>query len=87
MDCAAEVMRFGNIRNGLIKVTLAPQTNLVFAHNDHITTLRKTCEAIWNEWLPASGKTILEAPTLDRHNDSFDPRTGNGGVTIWIPIK
>jgi hypothetical protein len=27
-----------------------------------------------------------EAPGLERHNDIFDPRTGNGGVTIWIPI-
>ncbi|HWA29851.1 MAG TPA: AraC family transcriptional regulator [Rhizomicrobium sp.] len=85
--CAAEVSRFGKIPDGLAKVTLAPQTYLVFAHNDHITTLRKTYEAIWNEWLPSSGRTVVEAPSLDKHNPTFDPRTGNGGVTIWIPIR
>lgn len=85
--CAAEVSRFGRIPDGLTKITLAPQTYLVFAHSDHITTLRKTYEAIWNEWLPTHGRTVLEAPSLDKHNDTFDPRTGNGGVTIWIPIR
>jgi AraC family transcriptional regulator len=85
--CAAGVTRFGKISDGLIKVTLVPQTYLVFAHNDHITTLRQTYEAIWNEWIPASGKTVAEAPSLDRHNETFDTRTGNGGVTIWIPVK
>ena len=85
--CAAEVMRFGRIPDGLIKVALAPQTYLVFAHNGHITTLRETYEAIWNDWLPKSGRTVVEAPILDRHNETFDTRTGNGGVTIWIPVK
>ena len=84
--CAAEVTRFGKIPEGLIKVTLAPQTYLVFAHNDHISTLRHTYDAIWNEWMPASGRTVAEAPSLDRHNQTFDTRTGNGGVTIWIPV-
>lgn len=85
--CAAQVSRFGKIPDGCIKVTLAPQTYLVFAHNDHITTLRETYEAIWNDWLPKSGRTVVEAPSLDRHNETFDTRTGNGGVTIWIPVK
>lgn len=85
--CAAEVTRFGKIPDGLIRVTLAPQTYLVFAHNDHIATLRDTYEAIWNEGIPASGKTVAEAPSLDRHNETFDTRTGNGGVTIWIPVR
>jgi AraC family transcriptional regulator len=84
--CAAEVSRYDHIPKGLIKLTLAPQTYLIFAHNDHITTLRETYAAIWNDWLPASGRKVAEAPSLDRHNETFDTRTGNGGVTIWIPI-
>jgi AraC family transcriptional regulator len=84
--CAAEVSKFGAIPKGLAKVTLAPQTYLVFAHNDHITKLDDTYEAIWNEWFPEHGKTPAEAPGFQRHNPSFDPSTGNGGVTIWIPV-
>ncbi|MGN6516563.1 MAG: AraC family transcriptional regulator [Rhizomicrobium sp.] len=85
--CAAEVTRFGRIPEGCIKVTLAPQTYLVFAHDGHITTLRETYEAFWNDWLPRSGRVVAEAPSLDRHNETFDTRTGNGGVTIWIPVR
>lgn len=84
--CAAEVSRFGAVPKGLVKVTLAPQTYAVFAHDTHITRLRETYDAIWNEWFPASGKTPADVPGFERHNETFDPRTGDGGVTIWIPL-
>ncbi len=83
--CAAEVTRFGRIPHGLTKVSLAPQTYLVFDHQGHITELDQTYAAIWDEWLPASRWNPADAPGLQRHNPTFDPRTGNGGVTIWIP--
>jgi AraC family transcriptional regulator len=85
--CAAEVSRFGKIPKGLVELTLPPALYADFAHNDHITTLHKTYRAIWNDWFPASGKTPAEAPAFERHNASFDTRTGNGGVTIWIPLS
>jgi AraC family transcriptional regulator len=85
--CAAEVSQTTQIPKGLTKIVLAPQTYVVFAHDDHVTRINDTYEAIWNEWFPASGKTPAEAPGFQRHNATFDPRTGNGGVTIWIPTK
>lgn len=84
--CAAEVDRFGEIPEGLVKVTLAPACYAVFAHDGHVNTLRRTYAAIWNDWFPASGKKPAEAPSIERHNRTFDPRTGKGGLTIWIPI-
>lgn len=85
--CAAGVTKFGPVPNNCIKLTLPPATYVVFAHDGHVTKLRETYEAIWNDWFPKSGKTPAEAPGFERHNDTFDPRTGNGGVTIWIPIR
>ena len=84
--CAAEVTRFGALPKELVKVTLAPQTYAVFAHDGHITQLRETYRAIWNDWFPASGRKPADAPGLERHNETFDTRTGEGGVTIWIPL-
>lgn len=84
--CAAEVTRFGRIPRGLTKVTLAPSTYLVFEHQGHVTELDQTYAAIWDEWLPSSGRNPDNAPSFQRHNPTFDPRTGSGGVTIWIPI-
>ena len=85
--CAARVSEFGEIPTGCVKLTLAPATYAVFVHDGHITEIRQTYDAIWNEWFPKSGKHPAEAPGLERHNASFDPRTGNGGVTIWLPVK
>lgn len=85
--CATGVAKFGSVPRNCVKLTLPPATYAIFAHDDHVTQIRKTYEAIWNDWFPKSGKTPAEAPGFERHNDTFDPRTGNGGVTIWIPIR
>jgi AraC family transcriptional regulator len=85
--CAAGVTKFGLVPKNCIKLTLRPATYIVFAHDGHVTQIRETYEAIWNNWFPKSGKTPAEAPGFERHNDTFDPRTGRGGVTIWIPIR
>ena len=84
--CAARVKTFGPVPKDCVKLTLSPATYVVFAHDDHVTQLRETYEAIWNDWFLKSGTTPAEAPSFERHNNTFDPRTGNGGVTIWIPI-
>jgi AraC family transcriptional regulator len=85
--CAVGVMQFGAVPKNCIKLTLPPAIYAVFAHDEHVTRIRETYEAIWNDWFPQSGKTPAEAPAFERHNDTFDPRTGNGGVRIWIPIR
>ncbi|MBS0277150.1 MAG: AraC family transcriptional regulator [Proteobacteria bacterium] len=85
--CAAGVSTFGKRPDGLADITLAPATYAVFAHDGHVTEIRDTYEAIWNDWFPKSGRAPAEAPGFERHNATFDPRTGNGGCTIWLPIK
>jgi AraC family transcriptional regulator len=84
---ASEVTRFGKIPSGLAKIVLAPATYAVFEHKDHIAALDETYAAIWNDWFVAGGRTPAEAPAIQRHNEGFDPRTGNGGVTLWIPVQ
>lgn len=84
--CAARVTKFGFVPGDCVKLTLPAATYAVFAHDGHVTQVRETYAAIWNAWFPASGKTPAKAPSLERHNPAFDPRTGNGGVTLWIPV-
>ena len=43
--------------------------------------------AIWNEWLPANGRRAANGPTIERHLETFDTRTGLGGVEIWIALE
>lgn len=84
--CAAEVTCFSGMPPQFVKLNLSRQTYAVFQHRGHISTINQTVSTIWNDWLPANGKSVVEGPSLERHNPNFDPRTGNGGVTIWIPV-
>ncbi|MBN9008545.1 MAG: AraC family transcriptional regulator [Rhizobiales bacterium] len=85
--CAAEVTTFGKTPHGLIEVTLPPQRYAVFAHDRHVSEIGATYNAIWNDWLPASGERAANAPCIERHLPTFNPQTGMGGVEIWIPIE
>jgi AraC family transcriptional regulator len=84
--CAAEVTKFGTVPKGLVRLVLAPATYAIFAHDGHIATLQQTYVAIWNAWFAESGRIPAEAPGFERHNSDFDTRTGEGGVTVWIPL-
>ena len=57
------------------------------AHCEHISTIRRTVNTIWNHWLPSSGLKAADAPSFERYDEKFDSSTGNGGLEIWIPIR
>jgi AraC family transcriptional regulator len=84
--CAVEVIRFGDTPKELVKLEIAPRTYAVFEHRGHASGIAETFTAIWNEALPALGRTVADAPILERHNPTFDTRSGEGGVTLWIPL-
>ncbi|HUN25470.1 MAG TPA: GyrI-like domain-containing protein [Steroidobacteraceae bacterium] len=84
--CAAEVSGFVRVPPDLITLALPPATYAVFAHDGHVSALPQTYSWIWDEWFAASGRVPAEAASLERHNAAFDPRTGEGGATIWVAI-
>ncbi|HEX5208971.1 MAG TPA: AraC family transcriptional regulator [Steroidobacteraceae bacterium] len=84
--CAVEVSRFTDIEEGLVRLTVGPASYAVFSHDGHISELPQTYAAIWNDWLPANGGKPAEGPSFERPNPTFDTRTGEGGVRLWIPL-
>jgi AraC family transcriptional regulator len=82
---AVKVTRASPVPKGLDVVRAAPHRYAVFRHEDHVYTLPQTYAAIWNDWLPDAGG-LADSPSLERHLDTFDTRTGYGGVEIWIPL-
>lgn len=66
---------------------IAAQTYAVFPHTGHISELRSTWDAVWNNWIPESGLSVLPEPFFEKYGPSFDGVTGEGGLEIWIPIK
>jgi AraC family transcriptional regulator len=85
--CAVEVKRFGDVPAPLIKVTVPKQTYAVFRHRGHISTVNQTFDAIWNDWFSFHDKTTADGASLERANPGFNTMTGNGGETLWIPMK
>jgi AraC family transcriptional regulator len=71
-------------------VSIPAQKYLVFPHSGHVSKLHLTCERI-SEWLPTSGYEAAKSPGapdfFERYSEEFDPRTGMGGIEVWIPIK
>jgi AraC family transcriptional regulator len=85
--CGVEVSTFAEVPAELTRVRIPPRRYAVFQHRDHISSIGKTWAAILKEWLPASGYTEANSPEFERYGEEFDPRTGSGGLEIWIPLR
>ena len=82
-----EVSDFSDLPREFSRVRIPEQRYAIFTHRDHISSIRRTVNTIWNHWLPASGLKAADAPNFERYDTNFDPLTGNGGLEIWIPVK
>ena len=66
---------------------LPAHTYAVFVHRGHISTIRNTMMAIWNEYLPNSDLRVIDAPEFESYGRFFDTGSGKGDVEIFIPIE
>jgi AraC family transcriptional regulator len=82
-----EVSDFSDLPREFSRVRVPEAKYAVFTHRDHISTIRRTINTIWNHWLPASGLKAADAPSFERYDGNFDPLTGNGGLEIWVPVR
>ncbi len=84
--CAAEVTAFGDLPRDLLRIEIPSRRCAVFEHRAHVSTVLNTYAAIWNEALHEHGWVPAQAPVIERHSPSFDPQTGEGGLSLWIPL-
>jgi AraC family transcriptional regulator len=82
-----EVSDFSDLPREFARVRIPEQKYAVFTHAEHISTIRRTVNTIWNHWLPISGMKAADAPFFERYDEKFDPATGNGGLEIWVPVR
>jgi AraC family transcriptional regulator len=83
----AEVASETGLPPDLATLRLTPQRYAVFTHAEHVSTVRGTFMAIFNEWLPRLGFQSADAAVFERYDERFDSRTGTGGFELWIPIR
>lgn len=64
---------------------LAQQNYAVFIHREHVSSLPETLDRVWM-WLRENNREPAEAPSFECYTETFDSKTGLGGVEIWMPI-
>src|SRR5262245_23267256 len=67
-------------------VRLLARQYAVFTHREHVSSIGKTIDTIWNQWVSQSGLKTADAPWFERYTEKFNPQTGLGGMEIWIPL-
>jgi AraC family transcriptional regulator len=82
-----EVSDFSDLPEGFASVGIPAQLYAVFHHAEHVSAIRSTMHAIYTQWLPESAYEPEDAPFFERYGPEFDPRTGEGGLEAWIPVK
>jgi len=89
---AVEVERFDRLNSDWDRLEVPAQRYAVFAHKDHVSTLRKTLHSVFSHSLPHLNLDPLRhAPgvplVLERYEPAFDWRTGWGGIQVWVPLR
>jgi AraC family transcriptional regulator len=73
------------------RVQIPAQRYAIFPHQEHVSKLRYTVNAIWSQSLPESGHKAARATPgapdfFERYGEGFDPELGMGDVEVWIPV-
>jgi AraC family transcriptional regulator len=85
--CAVEVSAVTGLPPGLVARRIEAQRYAVFLHDGHVVDIGRTYADVWDWRLQELSLVGRNAPSLEKHLETFDPRTGRGGVAIWIPIE
>jgi AraC family transcriptional regulator len=85
--CGVKVSEFPNEPAEFSRLRIPPQTYAVFEHTAHVSEVGSTWSAIWNQGLTDAGLEASDGPAFERYAERFNPRTGDGGFELWVPVK
>jgi AraC family transcriptional regulator len=80
--CGVEVAE--RLPEGLSVLQIDAQRYAVFEHRGHISKIKSTWMAIFEDWAPDANEKIAPRPQLEVYGSDFTPETGP--VEIWIPV-
>ena len=73
---------------GLDEITIDAAEFVVVHHVGNVAQLPATLDAVHTTLFPKLSARIVEnVGFLERYGPGFDPKTGNGGIDILIPLK
>ena len=80
-----EVKSFSELPAELARIRIPARRYAVFTHRDHVASIRRTWNTIWNKWMPESGHEVADAPDFERY-ENFDPEKGTGYIRETLRI-
>jgi AraC family transcriptional regulator len=89
---AVEVDSLAPVPAGFEVISIPAHQYAIFTHRGAVLTLKHTMMAIWNRWLPTSGRVLAhpeaESPDMiEYYGEDFDPDTGLGSIEVWLPVR
>jgi AraC family transcriptional regulator len=81
-----EISPTADLDEGMAYIDIPAQRYAIFAHQGHISTMRRTAYSIWAQYFPNSALIPTGGPNFERYGVEHDPHTGNGLVEVWVPI-
>jgi AraC family transcriptional regulator len=85
--CGVEVLSSSDLPRGFSVLEVPYNHYAIFHHSGHITDIHAIMRAIFSDWLPTSGHQAIVAPVFERYGQEFNPRTGEGGFEVYVPLK
>jgi AraC family transcriptional regulator len=87
-----EVSGGGGLPRELNVISLPAQRYAIFSHREHVSKLKDTMNAIWNQWAPSWGRRVerksADAPAMiEYYGPDFNPQIGIGNIEVWVPIE
>lgn len=77
----------GPIPEGMTAEIFGPHAYAVFHHRGRVGGLSETVEKVFEEWLPAAGKSPLDGFYFEFYDDHFQPDSEDSIIFIWVPVK
>ncbi len=85
--CGVEVRAFPAEPREFTRLRIPPQTYAIFACREHVSRIAAAWRAIWEHGLAAAALQAANGPAFEFYGESFNPRTGEGGFEIWVPVS
>lgn len=86
---ACEVAEFSDLPADLSPLIVPAYKYAIFSHETHVSLLKETIDAVFDQWLPSSG--FAHNPEsihfFERYGDEYCPDVGVGGIEVWLPIR
>ena len=83
---AVEVVDLSAVPEGLVGFTVPGATYARFTHTGPFAGIGRTIDAMWTQWIPASGLVPTQGLEFERYDDRWDAGTASGPVDLYVPV-